>query len=391
MKHFITFILFYFTVHFCWSQSEFNKIENSNNCIAFNSTNTIHLPNGGGNFAGNLGSFYGLAQAPYKLKLIRSGSFTTNNLQVWVNGQKIDLNILVLIGTNFQFGLSGWTDPNMSGQENLTLEIYSLVGNSLVCQINYTIIIDPPNPPPNPNPNPNPRPGPGPDVAIDDEYLIGDWDGNNVDDLAVRRGGNAILPDISGDAFHDILRYYGRGYSESEYLVGDWNGDGNDDLAIRRFNLILFETNGDPWHDMLWYYGQGNSEDEYLIGDWDGDGDDNLAVRRGKTLLLDIDNDSFHDILREYGNGNLEDEYLVGDWDGDGDDDFAVRRGKSIFFDFNGDSIPDFVRDYGNGNSEDEYLVGDWDGDGDDDIAVRRGRYVLLETNGDAFHDIIRM
>lgn len=220
-----------------------------------------------------------------------------------------------------------------------------------------------------------------------DKYLVGDWNGDGRDNIAVRRG-SEILMDVNYDGVHDILQSYGGGDLEDEYLVGDWDGDGRDNVAVRRGNQILMDVNYDGLHDIAQEYGGGNAEDEYLVGDWDGDGRDNIAVRRGNQILMDTNYDGVHDIAQEYGGGNTEDEYLVGDWDGDGRDNIAVRRGNQILMDTNFDGVHDILQDYGGGSSESQYLVGDWNGDKRANIAVRRGSRVLMDVNYDAIHDI---
>lgn len=223
----------------------------------------------------------------------------------------------------------------------------------------------------------------------EDEYLVGDWDGDGRDNIAVRRG-NKILMDTNFDGIHNILQTYGDGNREDEYLVGDWDGDGRDNIAVRRGNQILMDTNFDGRHDILLAYGTGNNEDQYLVGDWDGDGRDNIAVRRGGQILMDTNFGGVHDILQTYGGGNNEDEYLVGDWDGDGRDNIAVRRGGQVWMDFNFDGWADLVQTYGLGNGEDEYLVGNWNGDHRDNIAVRRGSQILMDVNFDSTHDLLQ-
>ncbi|WP_124145745.1 hypothetical protein [Okeania hirsuta] len=50
------------------------------------------------------------------------------------------------------------------------------------------------------------------------------------------------------------------------YLSGDWDGDGIDEIALRRDDKFLmnYDTDGTP--DRYLVYGLGNAEDEYLIG-----------------------------------------------------------------------------------------------------------------------------
>ncbi|MCG5059473.1 MAG: FG-GAP repeat protein [Limnoraphis sp. WC205] len=221
-----------------------------------------------------------------------------------------------------------------------------------------------------------------------DEYLTGDWNGDSVDDLAIRQDFR-IFMDYTHDGIPDLIQEYGRGNNEDEYLVGDWDGDGRDNLAVRRGFEVLMDINFDNEDDLLQNYGTGNNEDEYLVGDWDGDGRDNLAVRRGFEVLMDTNFDNEDDLLQNYGTGNNEDEYLVGDWDGDGRDNLAVRRGFEVLMDTNFDNEDDLLQLYGRDDNQDEYLVGDWDGDGRDNLAVLRGFEVLMDTNFDNEHDFI--
>ncbi len=178
-------------------------------------------------------------------------------------------------------------------------------------------------------------------------------------------------------------------FSIDQYLVGDWNGDGVDDLAVRQANRIFMDYTHDGIVDQIQEYGRGNNEDEYLVGDWDGDGRDNLAVRRGFRVFMDTDFAGDHDQIQAYGRGNNEDEYLIGDWDGDGRDNLAVRRGFRVLMDTDFAGNHNQIQEYGRGNNEDEYLVGDWDGDGQDNLAVRRDFQVFMNTGFTGNHDFI--
>ncbi|NER25503.1 MAG: hypothetical protein F6J86_31180 [Symploca sp. SIO1B1] len=226
-------------------------------------------------------------------------------------------------------------------------------------------------------------------LVHEDEYLVGDWNGDGRDNIAVRRG-NQIWMDFNFDGTADFIQAYGNGNSEDEYLVGDWDGDGRDNIAVRRGNQIWMDSNFDGTADFIQAYGNGNTEDEYLVGDWNGDNRDNIAVRRGNQIWMDFNFNGFHDFIQAYGDGNTEDEYLVGDWNGDNRDNIAVRRGNQIWMDFNFNGFHDFIQSYGVGNSEDEYLVGDWNGDNRDNIAVRRGNQIWMDFNFNGFHDLIQ-
>ncbi|MDM8322797.1 hypothetical protein QUW48_04485, partial [Bifidobacterium pullorum] len=66
----------------------------------------------------------------------------------------------------------------------------------------------------------------------DDEVLVGDWDGDGRDTLAVRRGATYYIANTikTGDA--DKVFTYGR--TNDAVLTGDWNNDRVDTFCVRR-------------------------------------------------------------------------------------------------------------------------------------------------------------
>lgn len=218
------------------------------------------------------------------------------------------------------------------------------------------------------------------------EYLVGDWDGDGRDNIAIREG-SQILMDTDFNSTHNILQAYGYGDAEDQYLVGDWDGDGRDNLAVRRGSHIFMDYNFDHVHDREIVFGSGNSEDEYFVIKNVVTGQDSVAYRRGQHICIyraeNIPCDETN-----YGGGNAEDQYLPADWFGFGYDQLAVRRGNKILIDQDFDGYHDWTLAYGSGNKEDQYLVGDWDGDGRDNLAVRKKNHILMDTNFDSYHDI---
>ncbi|MBC6423355.1 MAG: hypothetical protein GDA43_20000 [Hormoscilla sp. SP5CHS1] len=63
--------------------------------------------------------------------------------------------------------------------------------------------------------------------------------------------------DFNLDGSSDRQQCYGNGNGESQYLVGDWDGDGKDNLAVRRGNRVLMDFNFDGDHDRTQTYGNG--------------------------------------------------------------------------------------------------------------------------------------
>src|SRR5690606_29563878 len=83
--------------------------------------------------------------------------------------------------------------------------------------------------------------------AIGDTPLVGDWNGDQIDDVGVHRGfrwyldanGNHAWNDVAGG---DVLA--GFGAVGDEPVVGDWNGDGQDDIGVHRGHQWYLDTNG---------------------------------------------------------------------------------------------------------------------------------------------------
>jgi hypothetical protein len=120
----------------------------------------------------------------------------------------------------------------------------------------------------------------------------------------------------------DVVLAYGR--PGDTVLVGDWDGDGTDTLAVRRGREyhVKNSISGGPADAVAAY---GRPDDAVYTGDWDGDGTDSLTVRRGSTYFI-VDSFRAGPADRTVVYGRATDTTLVGDWDGDGTDSLGVRR-----------------------------------------------------------------
>ncbi|WP_152189228.1 ThuA domain-containing protein [Georgenia satyanarayanai] len=200
-----------------------------------------------------------------------------------------------------------------------------------------------------------------------DEVLIGDWDGDGVDTIAVRRGNVFHVSNAQQGGDADVVLTYGR--PGDVILVGDWNGDGTDTFAVRRGNEYHVKNSlrgGDA--DSVFRYGRAG--DQVLVGDWDGNGTDTFAVRRGATYHVKNSlRGGDADVVFTYGRSG--DVVLAGDWNADGRDTFAVRRGATYHVN-NSLRGGDADRVVTFGRAGDEVHVGDWDGNGSDTLGVRR-------------------
>jgi hypothetical protein len=199
-----------------------------------------------------------------------------------------------------------------------------------------------------------------------DAALVGDWDGDGVDTVAVRRG-RAFYVNDGHDSSAERVFYYGR--PDDVVLVGDWDGDGVDTLAVRRgaqYHVKNSVASG-PADKVIVY---GRAGDQVVVGDWDGDRADTFAVRRGAVYhVRNSISSGVADKVVQYGRAG--DVTLAGDWDGDGVDTLAVRRGIEYHLKNTVSAGPaDRVVRYG--RPTDVVLVGDWNGDRVDSLGVRR-------------------
>lgn len=181
----------------------------------------------------------------------------------------------------------------------------------------------------------------------DDEVFFGDWNGDGIDGIAVRRGTEFYFKNIIGPGAADWTVNYGR--IGDDVLVGDWNGDGRDTLTVRRGNRYFVKNvigSGAAEREASY----GRPDDEVLVGDWNGDRLDTLAVRRGNTYFLK-DEISSGVADRVVAFGNPDDEVLIGQWNSNRHTDSPmIRHGNefSVFLAFE-DATPALTFTLGSG------------------------------------------
>jgi hypothetical protein len=213
-----------------------------------------------------------------------------------------------------------------------------------------------------------------PDVPYPYEYVVGDWDGDGADAIALREGQVFQLRNALEAGPIDHVVVYGRPLDT--VLVGDWNGDRVDTFAVRRGRTYYVRNSLSSGADEF-VGSYGRDTDEILVGDWDGDGTDTLAVRRGRTYYFKDDlAPGSADRTQTF--GRATDEAVAGDWDGDGVDTLGVRRGNRYYLTNSFDSGPaESVVSFG--RATDGALVGDWNDDGADTLGVRRPAYAIRQ------------
>jgi hypothetical protein len=212
----------------------------------------------------------------------------------------------------------------------------------------------------------------------DDVTLIGDWDGDGKDTLAVRRGATYHLTNKTTGGEASTVFTYGK--SNDVVLVGDWDGDGKDTLAVRR-GATYYLSNGTRGGQASTVFTYGRPGDVVLVGDWDGDGKDTLAVRRGATYYL-TNGTRGGQASTVFTYGKANDVVLVGDWNGDAKDSLGVRRAATYHL-TNGTRGGQANTVFSYGKAGDTVLVGDWNADRKDTLGVRRVAAPYATIRGD--------
>jgi|GEM_PF-1518647 len=210
-------------------------------------------------------------------------------------------------------------------------------------------------------------------VATATDVLAGDWDGDGVDTLVLRKGNvYTFLGSNRTGAERTAVTF---GTTTSIPVVGDFNGDGLDDLAVRaaRNNNFSISYNhggaipgGSP--DKVITFGR--PSDVPIAGDWDGDGTDSLGVQRGRHFLLRKTVSSGAANI-SFAYGRPGDTPIVGDFDGDGKDAISIVRVTTLHVN-NSLRAGAAENRVVYGRVGDIRVAGDWFGKGFDSVAAIR-------------------
>jgi hypothetical protein len=202
--------------------------------------------------------------------------------------------------------------------------------------------------------------------------------------------------DINGNFLWDPPAdgVFGFGAPTDLPVIGDWNGDGVDDLGVRRSNLFFLDLNGnrvwDPGTDGIFAFGI--SSDIPVVGDWNGDGVDDIGVFRSSIRRFYLDSDGSRswnpalDTTTLF--GAVGDTPITGDWNGDGVDEIGVHRPaiRRFYMDSDGSLSwnPALDTTVAFGAVGDAPIIGDWNADGTDEIGVYRQaiKRFYMDTDG---------
>ncbi len=221
-----------------------------------------------------------------------------------------------------------------------------------------------------------------------DRLTPADYDGDGKTDIAVWRENTGdpdrayfyILQSASGTL---RAEQFGR-TGDDPRVVGDWDGDGRDDVAVYRngtgggqsfFFYRPSSQSGVDFVPILW----GTGGDEAVRGDFDGDGRMDATVFRPSDAVWYI-RQSSNNQPRYESWGMASDERVTGDYDGDGKTDLAVFR-NGLWAILQSSNSQQSFQNWG--TAGDSLVPGDYDGDGRTDLAVwRDGTFYVLRSNG---------
>ncbi|MDH3540915.1 MAG: PQQ-dependent sugar dehydrogenase, partial [Acidimicrobiia bacterium] len=190
-----------------------------------------------------------------------------------------------------------------------------------------------------------------------DTPLLGDWDCDGVDTVALYRESSGFIYLRNRNDFGIGEQDFFYGIPGDVPIAGDWNGDGCDTLGVFRADrFFLSNTLDTSLADIDFYLGAAG--DQPFAGDFNGDGKDTVGVYRASThwayYLTDLSG------LPSSGGVAMADTALwvtgadaavvAGDWDGDADDTLGVFRSAASTFrldNVTGQPAPDATHTFG--------------------------------------------
>ena len=256
------------------------------------------------------------------------------------------------------------------------------------------------------------------DPSVDHNFqqsYVGDFNNDGMDDLVVHSpgaldlyisDGKHLVPTWTSNQDTDTPNWE-RFLDNDQFVVGDFDGDGMDDLFV--FNATDWDR---PYFAMLKSTGtsfsgvrrfasnlpgwQMTAGDQFISGDFDGDGLDDLAVSNFGDWVF-----GYFAVFRSLGtdlamvhryDDNLpswemraNDKYVVGDFNGDNRDDIGVLNTTNWSLGYlgilvsTGDGLALTARYDGSIQgwdqilSDDQIYVANFDGDADDDLFIFNG------------------
>ncbi len=185
--------------------------------------------------------------------------------------------------------------------------------------------------------------------------MIGDLDNNGQDDVVIDFGGIGLWARMNDSSWLKL-----NNASPAQLVVGDMDGNGADDVVAVFSSGIFVKRNLAGWSQLHNFI-----PEAMAVGDLDGSGKDDIVIDFGGIALWARMNDSSWSKLHNSSPGLI----ATGDLDGNGSDDvIATFSGSGLWQKLN-------LGGWGqlNPNAPDEVITADVDGSGQDDIIANFG------------------
>jgi len=161
-----------------------------------------------------------------------------------------------------------------------------------------------------------------------DRAVVGDWDGNGKDSVAVVHNNTWCLRNALSAGRCDVTFRFGT--STDVPVAGRWKAGRVDGIGVWRGGHWLLRTTpsaGAADRALTW----GRPGDVPVVGDWDGDGVDTQGIVRAATWYVTNTLRSQAPSSKAFGYGKPTDRFVVGTWAG-GRTSYPATVAGSVFF-----------------------------------------------------------